>query len=136
VTARELDELKRQYEGWSTDDLIRVVHTPQDYRPEAIEIARHILAVRNVAPQSAAEEMVVAQLQTEKLLQQQLADQPLNIGLRLVCVLFCGFPGIAIAAYNESQGHTLRAKEAWRWVVIGWITWMALSFACFLSRMG
>jgi hypothetical protein len=134
MTARDLDALKRQYEGWATDDLLRVVHAPDDYRPEAIAIAREILAIRNVTPEGPAAEPVVAQLQADKVLQQQLADQPLSIAVRLVCVVFCGIPGIAIAAYNESQGYTRRAKEAWKWVFIGWLTWLSLGIVCFLSR--
>ena len=134
MTARDFDALKHQYEGWATDDLLRVVHAPDEYRPEAIAIAREILAIRNVALESPAAEQVVAQLQAAKVLQQQLAGQPLSTTLRLVCVVFCGIPGIAIAAHNDSQGYTRRAKDAWKWVFIGWVTWLALGIVCFASR--
>lgn len=131
---RDLDALKRKYEAWPTDDLLRIVHGHQEYRPEAIAIAQQILAVRGVARGDPADENVVEQLQAEKVVQEELADRPLSLILRLVCVVFCGIPGIAIAAYYDSQGYSRRAKEAWKWVVIGWVTWLAMSFVCFLAR--
>ena len=133
-TTRELDDLRRRYEGWSTEDLLRVIHAPGDYRPEALEIAREVLAVRNVPLDGPAVEMVVAELERERAVAQELADQPLGKGLRVICFLFCGIPGIAIAAYQISKGHTRRAQEAWTWIGFGWLTRVVVSLLFYLLR--
>ena len=123
TTTRELDdELRRRYESWSTEDLFRVIHTPGDYRPEAVQIARDVLAIRNVPLEGSAVEGLVAELQSERAAAQESAVEPLGNGLRAICFLFCGIPGIAIAAYEMSKGHTRRAHDAWTWLAYRWLT--------------
>jgi hypothetical protein len=45
----EHDELRRRYEGWPTEDLLQVLGASHNYRPEAVQMAREVLATRDQA---------------------------------------------------------------------------------------
>lgn len=117
---RDIQELRSQYANWSTEDLLRVLAASQDYRPGAVTVAREVLATRDPAEVTGLTEPVRAQLEDERAAQARAADDPLSPGLKVMCFLLCGIPGIAFAAYQEAQRRTRRAREAWRWVMFGW----------------
>ena len=119
---REIEDLRKRYLAWSTPDLLRVVTAAQDYRPEAVQIAREILATRDQTEVGALTETVQTELQHKREAEQQGADEPLNPGLKVMCFVFCGIPGILFASYQHNKGRTKRAREAWKWVLIGWGT--------------
>ncbi len=125
---RELEELRIQYQGWS--DLLRVVAASQDYRPAAVQVAREVLATRDQVEVGALTQSVRAELQDEGEEKQRLADEPLTPGLKAMCFILSGFPGIVFAAYQSSQGRTRRAREAWMWVLFGWVAGVGLFIVC------
>ncbi len=127
---RELEELRIQYQGWSTHDLLRVVAASQDYRPAAVQVAREVLATRDQVEVGALTQSVRAELQDEGEEKQRLADEPLTPGLKAMCFILSGFPGIVFAAYQSSQGRTRRAREAWMWVLFGWVAGVGLFIVC------
>jgi hypothetical protein len=127
---RELEELRIRYQGLSIHDLLRVVAASQDYRPAAVQVAREILAARDEAEVGAIAQDVRVELQDEDEEKQRLADEPLTPGLKAMCFILSGFPGIVFAAYQTSQGRTRRAREAWMWVLFGWVGAVGLFIVC------
>ena len=118
---KELSELKERYRRAATEDLLRVIHSSQDYRPEAVELAREVLVTRDLSQEGITVDAVVSQLEEESAAKQQLAEEPLGVGLKIVCFLFCGLPGILFATYQGATGRSQRAREAWSWVGYGWL---------------
>lgn len=47
MKAADLVRLRNQYRSWSTEDLVRVVTRSEDYRPEAVQVVRELLADRD-----------------------------------------------------------------------------------------
>jgi hypothetical protein len=126
TTERDLADLRQRYSNWSTEDLLRVLGASQDYRPEAIQIAREILATRDQSQVAELTPAVAADVQREGDVRQQQAEAPLGVGLKITCFLFCGIPGIAFAAYQESAGRSRRAREAWKWILMAWGFWLTV----------
>ena len=58
---RSREELRNKYRGWSTEDLQRIVAESQDYRPEAVEVVRDILANRDPAELETSSEVAMAE---------------------------------------------------------------------------
>ena len=125
TTARDVEDLRREYSVWSTEDLLRVLQTAQDYRPEAVQVAREVLGSRDPSMVSALTESVPVQVQAGEA-QQRAAEEPLTAGLKAMCFHLCGIPGIAFALYQDAKGRPERAGEAWQWIALGWGARMVL----------
>ncbi len=119
---RDLRELREHYAHWSTEELLRVVHAPKDYRPEAVQAAQQILAQREPDEIAALTAAVIADLGQEQETRQRMVDEPLGPTAKALCFVFCGIPGIVFAAYQESKGKAGRSREAWKWIGYGWAT--------------
>jgi len=124
MSALDLEQLRRQYRDWPTEDLLRLVAERESYRPEAVHVVREILAARDPAEVAVHTDVVA----TEQRLQEAVATEPLSWGLRVACLVFCGIPGIAVAVLQESQRKKQAARDAWRWFGYGVATWFALGF--------
>jgi len=111
VSGRSLDELRNQHRDWSTEDLLRIVVESQDYRPEAVQVVREILVTRDPAELETFTEVVMA----EQRQGEALAAELLSPFLRAICFVFCGIPGIVIAAYQESQRAPRLSSTTTRW---------------------
>ncbi len=122
MSDRDLEELRDQYRDWPTEDLLQVVAESDSYRPEAVRVVREILATRDPAEVAALTEVVAAEQHHKEV----VASEPLSWGLKVACLVFCGLPGIAIAVIQESGGKTRRARDAWRWVGYGVVTWFMI----------
>jgi hypothetical protein len=116
----DLQGLRERYAHLSTEELLRVIHAPQDYRQEAIQVAKGILAQRQPQDLDALTTAVIADLSQEQEVRHGLAEEPLGPLAKGLCFVFCGIPGIAFAAYQGSKGKARRSREAWTWVGFGW----------------
>ena len=125
-TTQDLEELRRRYETWSSEELLRVAHATGDYRPEAVHIAREILAAREVPLDGTVAQEVITTIENERTTADDAAAVPLDLVLRGICFVFCGIAGIAIAVYQGSKGHSRRASDAWTWVGFGWLARVVL----------
>ena len=123
---RDLNELREQYAHWATEDLLRVIHSPRDYRPQAVQAAQEILAQREPSDLTALTTAVVEELDQERQIKDKLSEEPLSTFGRVLCFVFCGIPGIVFAAYQEAKGRSRRAGEAWKWVGYGWLARVGL----------
>jgi len=120
----DLDRLRNQYRDWATADLVRIVADSESYRPDAVSVVREILAARDPTEVAA----LTDEADAEQRHREATASEPLGWGSKAACLIFCGLPGIVIAVLHESQGKTQKARDAWRWVVYGWVTWITIGF--------
>jgi len=109
TTTPEVDALRRRYEGWPTEDLLRVVHAVGDFRPEAVQVAREILAARNVPVDGATAEVVIAEVAEESAAAKR-RHQGVGGWLLLFCVgLTVIGPLVTLGSltmsYNESSQY-------------------------------
>jgi len=131
----ESAELKQRFERKDTEALLRVAHArPGDYRPEAVELARQVLATRDVALDDPSTQVVLAELEQERVAAGDEAAQRLSRGLKPLCFVFCGIPGILIAIVQGGNNHTRRAHDAWVWVGNGWLARIVLLFIGIILR--
>ena len=135
MDARESVDLRKRFERTDTEELLRVVHSrPGDYRPEAVELAREVLATRDVALDDPSTQVVLAELEQERAVADDAATRPLESWLKAVCFVFCGIPGILIAVIQSGNGHTRRARDAWIWVGYGWLARVVLILVSVILR--
>ncbi len=113
------DDLRRALDKKSTDELLAVLHPQSDYLPAAVLTARALLIERGVDLDADDVQRELAQVGADLDLAAREADEPLSVGLKIVCVVFAGFPAMVIAAYNFSKGRRRRGREALDWMVIG-----------------
>ena len=119
--AKEDSELRVRYEALSTQDLLRMTEAdPGDYRPEALQLARDILASRGVSQRGDEAIAVLSTAKHERRLEKESASAPLGVGLKVLCFLLPGLPGILVAVVQRAHGRTRRAQEAWACVACGW----------------
>lgn len=134
----ELDELRARYRRETTEELLRVVNvSARDYRPEAVRVAREELISRGVAPDGDTNtQTLLAQLKEEaarrQQVEQQAQDAPLGTGLKVLCFILAGLPGVLIAIYQTTRGRTRRAREAWKWVGYGFLFALAIRLLFYL----
>jgi hypothetical protein len=126
-----LEELRRRYAGLETHELFAIVHTDSDqYRPGAVRIAQEELAKRRVSSEDTAELQLKAE--TERRARLEYEESPLPTGLKALCLLQPGMPGLVTHAVMVSKGRKRAAREAIEWFGIGFWVWVALMFAfCF-----
>ena len=133
---RDLEELRAQYAHWPTEDLLRVVNAPQDYRQAAVQAAQEILAQREPGELAGLTTTVIGDLKEEQATKQRVAQESLGPTGKVLCFLFCGIPGIAFAAVQEAKGKSRRSHEAWICIGYGWMARAGLVLLGFmLSRL-
>jgi len=115
----DLNELTEKYRNSTTEELLRVVNSIEEYRPDVVELARQELANRGLEQKKI--NTIVREIEEESISKKQLAEVPLGIGLKIVCFIWCGLPGIIIAVYQRSHGRLRCSREAWSWVGYGWL---------------
>ena len=134
----ELDEMRARYRRETTEELLRMINVnPRDYRPEAVRVAREELISRGVAPDGDENtQTLLAQLKEEAARReqekQQEQDAPLGTGLKVLCFILAGLPGVIIAIYQTAKGRTRRSREAWKWVGYGFLFALALRLLFYL----
>jgi len=127
----ELEQLRKQYQVLSTWDLLRVLGASQDYRPEAVQAAREVLATRDKAELEALTPTVRGELDGEHEASRRQAGEPLTPGVKALCFVFL-IPGLIFAAHQSNQGHTQRARDALRWALYGLFANVVLIVVCHL----
>lgn len=122
------EELRRRYEELPSEDLLAVLHPESGYTGLAVGVARSVLEERGVDPRGSAARKLNSELDREFEDAAQEEYEPLGVGVRIVCLIFCGIPAMVIAAVAYTNGHTRRGNEALQWMVIGWVTWTVFGF--------
>jgi hypothetical protein len=93
------------------------------------------LATRDLAQEGVNADAVTARLEEESNVKRQLAETPLSVRLKIVCFVFCGLPGLLVAAYQTvTYPGSLRAREAWSWVGYGWLARVGLFLVGYLAN--
>ncbi|MBI4587556.1 MAG: hypothetical protein HY725_01845 [Candidatus Rokubacteria bacterium] len=117
----DLEELRAPYRETTIEELLRIIHIDsQNYRPDAVQVAREDLQSRDVSEATDPNvQGLLANLKEAAAFELDQADTPLGTGLKVLCFLLCGLPGMFIAVYQQNQGRKRRAREAWRWVGYG-----------------
>ena len=124
-------ELRRRYEQWTDDALLAVLHPQQGYRPAAVDIARAILAERNVDPANPVLSEFFEDLDRQHVEDADWKAAPLSVWLRALCAILPGLPALIVAGINLANGRQTRAVEALQWMLIGIVAYIVLGFACF-----
>jgi hypothetical protein len=119
-------ELEDKYRHLESEELLRIVRSTEDYRPEAVALAREVLSTRDLKQEGIEIEAVVQELEKESASRAEQAQEPLGAGLKIVCFLFCGLPGILIAIVQGKRGRIRATNEAWFWVGCGWLSRIAI----------
>jgi hypothetical protein len=87
VSAADLVRLRNQYRTWSTEDLVRIVARREDYRPEAVQVVREVLADRDPA------EIATATAAVQRERQEQARSQ-------LGTIFDSPYKGVALAVFG------------------------------------
>ena len=93
---QDFADLKAQYARWSSEDLLRVVNAPQDYRPAAVDAAREILAQRDPAELAVLATTVIPAVQEAKGRSRRANEAWTWIGFGWVARLALAALGVAL----------------------------------------
>ncbi len=126
-------ELRQRYKELDAKALVRIVYAePGDYRPEAVAVASEELVRRGIRADS--DEQLQEYVRKAKRQRQEFEEQPLPVWLKVICFVFCGVPGIAIAIHQSTRRGERRGREAWAWVGYGWLCRVGIGAARLLGR--
>lgn len=131
MSEQDSAELRQRYAQWSSSDLLVVLHPEEGYRPEAVAVAREILASRGVDPTSPDLQDVYEDLDRQHVADAKWKAAPLSPWLRALCALLPGLPAFIVAGINLANGRSTRATEALQFMLIGIIGYTVLGFVCF-----
>ena len=116
----EVDALTARYREASTEVLLRIVCVePEEYRREAVQVAREVLEGRSLSEDEV--DAILPELMADRTVREDLAAAALSPVLKAVCFVFCGLPGIMIASIVGIKRRVRSEKEAWTWVDYGWL---------------
>ncbi len=123
----DIDSARAVYENKETEDLVRIAFlNDDDFRSEAVELARSELASRGIhSADDTAVEQERSVLSAETAQAEDLAHQPLGPGLKIVCLIFAGFAVAVIIAVSKRAAGKIRASnQAWWCFAVG-VAWKA-----------
>jgi hypothetical protein len=127
VTSFDPAELARRYAEQETDELLRIGYAQSDeYLPEAVALARAELRRRGV--EGEADERVAVAREDEAA-RRQLAEEPLDFGVKVVCFVMPFIVGWICSRQYAEQGKRRAAEQAWACTLAGWVTRTALIIA-------
>ena len=113
----------QRYQLLDDTALIRIVHGPSAYAPEAIALARDELSRRGISDN----DPVVASTQaSDAAAAVDDKNKPLHGALKALCFLLTPIPAIVIAIWQFAAGRKRAAKDAIAWMFFGLVTWVAL----------
>lgn len=103
------------YSRLTDESLILIAHgSTDDYRSEAVAVARKELDCRDIPPQE--REALIASASRRRIVE----AQPLSLGWKIVCALLAGLPALLISAFMMSKGRNRSAWDAVSWFAIGY----------------
>lgn len=115
-------ELQEQYKELDTENLIRIVFLEAtDYRPEAVEAAKKVLADRGITESS---DCVRTTRETHERARKEINNEPLPKKRRIVFFI-CGmffvpfFVAMFYIEHHRAKMGARRTKESWKWLWIG-----------------
>lgn len=121
-------KLYARYVQWTTDELLAVLHPDEGYRQEAVEVAREILAEREVDPEQPFHQAVFEYLDRKHIEEAERREAPLNLWLRALCAILPGLPAIIVIGIALAEKRQRRAVEALQWMLIGIVGYTAVGF--------
>ena len=122
--------LRQRFLKMSDEDLLAVLHSADDYQPQAVDAARGILIERGVDLAHPATQEVFDSLDRDKVAADERNSASLSPWLRAVCALLPGLPALVIIGLSLADGRKQRALEAVQWTFIGIVGHIVLQVAC------
>jgi hypothetical protein len=111
----------------SDSELFEMLGHADDFLPEALAAVSAELKKRNIAPDAQA--LMQTQVQTSTLTEHAKASERLDIGMRILIVLFCfGIAGAILAVYYDSKGYKQKARDCWLMMAISLVLHISLGF--------
>jgi len=124
MTSFDPTELAHRYAREETEELIRIAFVrSSEYVAEAVAVAREELRRRGVEGGSDDRITVVREEEAER---QKVADEPLDLGVKIVCFLLPSAVGAICALSHSNQGKTRAAADAWTCTGLGFLVRTAL----------
>jgi hypothetical protein len=123
------DDLRKRYAALTVEELCAIANLePHQYRPEAVRIAQEELVRRGVSAPEVAE--IHEGIATETRARLATEEQSLSAGLKALCLILPGVPGLAVYSAMVGRGRRRAARQAIQWCLMGVGVWFLLSVLC------
>lgn len=105
--------------GKQTDAaLLKILKSqPGDYQPAALEAAQNEFEKRNLSNQQVIS--AEKEIEHEQQLKEYKADQPLNIGFKILTFIFPGIFTLIVGGALNANGQKRKYKDLLRWTFYG-----------------